>query len=88
MIILEYVVLELLQFLIAKRASMVPVDCFFDAGLTIYMSTSRYVTVVDRIEAYCTLELCLKLFWVYLKVYMVLLLFSDHEMRISGCFVF
>lgn len=82
MIVLEHVVLELLEFLIAKRASVMPVDCLFDAGLTINMSTSCYITIVDGIEAYCTLELCLKLFWTYLKIYMVLLLFSDHEMRI------
>lgn len=82
MIVLEHIVLELLEFLIAKRASMMPVDGLLDTGLTIYMSASRYVTVIDGIETYCTLELCFKLFWVYLKVYMVLLLFSDHQMRI------
>lgn len=77
MVVLEHVIFKLLELLIAERTTVVPVDCLFDASLAVYMPTSRYVTVVDRVEANCALEFGFQFLWVYFEVYVVLV-FVDH----------
>ena len=78
MIVFKYIILKVLKLLITERTSMMAIDCLFDTGLTIYMSASRYVTVVDRVETDCTLKLLLQFLRTDLEVNMVLRLFDDH----------
>lgn len=78
MVIFEYIVLEVFELLIAKRTSMVPIDCLLNTGFAIYMSTSRYVTIINGIKANCTLKLSLKFLWTDLEVDVILWLFDDH----------
>lgn len=78
MIVLENIVFELFQLLIAKWTAVMTIDCFLDACFAIYMATSRYVAIIDWIETYCALKLSLQLLWVYFEVYVILSLFADH----------
>jgi hypothetical protein len=59
MIIFEHISLKLLNLLIAKRASMVPIYNFFDACFTKYMPASSYVCIFNLIQTNCALKLCL-----------------------------
>ena len=59
MIVFENIVFKLFKLLIAKRTAMMAIYSLFDTWFTIYMSTSRYIAIADRIQAYCTLKLSL-----------------------------
>jgi len=59
MIILEYVQLEIFQFLVAKGAPVMPCHRLFYANLAIDMATTRNVAIIDRIETDGALKLML-----------------------------
>ena len=52
--------------------------CLFNTWFTVHMTTSRYITIAYRIQAYSTLKLSLEFLRVYFKVDVVLLLFVYH----------
>lgn len=61
MVVLEDVKLEVLEFLVAERAAVVPCDGLLDTGSAVDMSASGYVAIVDRVEADRALEFVLEL---------------------------
>jgi hypothetical protein len=77
MIILEHIIFEIIELLITEGTSMMPINRLFNTWSAIYMPASRYVTVIDGIEANRTLELSLKPLWTDLEVN-VILLFYHH----------
>lgn len=74
MVVLEDILFEVLEFLVAKRTLVVSIDGLFDAGFAIYMPTTCNVTIVDRIETHCALEFGLQLVSAYPKRIFILLL--------------
>jgi len=59
MVVFKHILLEVLKLLVAEGASMIPIDSFLDTLVTVNMSTSRYVTVVNGSETDCTSEFVL-----------------------------
>jgi maltodextrin utilization protein YvdJ len=59
MIILKNIIFELFELMITKRTTMMSINNFFDAALTIDMSASSNVAIVDLIETYSALKLIL-----------------------------
>ncbi len=79
MIIFENVILKVFQLLIAEGTAMMTVYSLFDTAFAVYMAASCNVTIINWVEAYCTLKLCLELLWVYFKVDVTLVLFVYHH---------
>ncbi len=60
-IILENIIFKVFQLLVTKGTTMMTIDRLLNTAFAIYMPASCNVTIIDRIHAYCTLELGLKL---------------------------
>jgi len=49
MIVFKYIIFKLLQLLIAKGTTMMPIDCLLNTGFAISMAASSYITIIDGI---------------------------------------
>ena len=72
MIIFKDILFELFELLIAKRATVMPINRFFDASPTVYMPASCNIAIVDRIQTDSALELLLQLLDVYFEVFVAI----------------